>query len=121
MDALLIILSLFFIPAIYILLGVIFSLWIPQNRNGSAGYRTTRSRKSEETWIYANKLSGKIILILGIVLMAINLIIFFAFKSINITACVVLIIIDVILIALPLFITESKLKEKFDEDGNPKN
>lgn len=119
-DTLLNILSLFSIPAVFTILGLLFCLWIPKNRNGCAGYRTNRSRKSEAAWIFANKLSAKLMLILGLTELVIFIIVRLAFGDLSITACSVILGIEVILVIVPVLITESQLKENFDENGEPK-
>lgn len=112
--------SLFFIPTLITILGLIFSKKVPKNRYGSVGYRTTRSRKSEATWEYSNKLAGKLWLILGLVTLAIAIIIRLIFGNLEQTCCIAVLVSELVIIIIPVFVIEGKLKEKFDEEGNPK-
>ncbi len=44
----------------------------PPEMNAAKGYRTTRSMNSNEAWLYAHKLLGKIWRILGVVLLVLS-------------------------------------------------
>lgn len=62
------------IPIVYMVIGLLFWLRPPKLINGVMGYRTARAMKSQEAWEFANRLSGKLLLILGIVFVIISLI-----------------------------------------------
>ncbi len=48
------------IPVIMIFFGNILEKNPPKKINGFYGYRTSMSRKNQDTWIFANKYSGRI-------------------------------------------------------------
>lgn len=60
----------FFLPIIFIFVG-----WLtPQCKNiGPIGYRTPRSMKNQENWDFSQQLSGKLMLLLGSMILLINL------------------------------------------------
>jgi uncharacterized membrane protein len=60
----------FFLPIIFIFVG-----WLtPKCKDiGPIGYRTPRSMKNQENWDFSQKLSGKLMLILGSIILIVNL------------------------------------------------
>ena len=46
--------------------GVVFWMYPPKKINEFYGYRTTRSRKSQEAWDFAQRYSAKLMTILGL-------------------------------------------------------
>lgn len=60
----------FFVPILYIFVGWL----IPKCKDiGPIGYRTPRSMKNQENWDFSQKLSGKLMLILGSIILIVNL------------------------------------------------
>ena len=47
--------------------GAVFWMYPPKKINEFYGYRTTRSRKSQEAWDFAQKYSAKMMTVLGLV------------------------------------------------------
>ena len=45
--------------------GIVFWKYPPKKINGLYGYRTTRSRKSQEAWDFAQRYSAKLLTIFG--------------------------------------------------------
>lgn len=86
--------------------------------NKLIGYRTPWSLKSAETWRYANKKSGDLLLWGSIGIITVQISTFFlidAKTSILITAgCIV------ISVAFSMIATEIGLRKLFDKDGKPK-
>ncbi|MBB1139333.1 SdpI family protein [Myroides sp. WP-1] len=63
------------LPAIYIIIGLL----MPHCKNiGPVGYRTPRSMKNQENWDFSQKLSGRLMLSLGILTLVSNLLFYFA-------------------------------------------
>lgn len=115
---------LFFISIIIVDLAIIVSGYlmehhVPKDRFGSMGYRTKRSRDSEEAWQYANKLAGRIYFIYGIIISAISIISMIMIKpksdSVIFGAGMGILIGICVIIIFPVFFIEKKLKEKFDK------
>lgn len=63
------------IPVIMIVSGITFLLIPPKKINSFYGYRTRRSMQNIETWEFAHKFSGKIMFIVGIILLIISIIV----------------------------------------------
>lgn len=63
--------------AVFIIAGIILSLFPPKKINSIYGYRTASSMRNKETWDQANKYSSRLMIILGIVILLISLV----FKS----------------------------------------
>ena len=53
-------------PLIFLVVGVVFWMYPPKKINEFYGYRTTRSRKSQEAWDFAQRYSAKLMTILGL-------------------------------------------------------
>lgn len=109
------------IPATMILFGKRFMDSPPKNISSLFGYRTSRSMKNQDTWEYAHRCFGKLWLWFGIVLLPISIAaMLFSFgKSVDYTAWygLAVVIIQLIPMAIPMFTTEFKLKQAFDENG----
>lgn len=92
--------------------------------NNISGYRTNRSMKNRETWIFAHKYFGKLSLYIGIINLIISVIIMILIynKSDNFiyTTGLILTIIQVIFLIIPIIPTEKALKKNFDDLGNKK-
>lgn len=107
------------IPIVVLIVGLATKNHVPKNRYGAVGYRTARSRSSEEAWQYANKEMSRRMIKIGIISLIVTIVISAFF--INSTEIVVGIVTTVIVIAqcVPLIIgmlgIEKQLKEKFDE------
>ena len=108
----------FLIPALII----VFGLWLmkkpPQNRMGSFGYRTQRSRRSREAWEFANKLIGKYWLIEGLLLLPLSALLLWLLRGsldekAYVSAVSVLLIAQTAFICIPIPLVERALKEKF--------
>lgn len=102
-----------------IIFGLVWKKRPPKTINNVYGYRTRRSMKSYETWDFAHKYAGKILLYSGVSLMIISIALLFIFKSNNndklaITALLI-IAIQLLSLYLPIFLTEIALKKKFNE------
>lgn len=65
----------FFAPLIFLAVAFI----LPQcKRIGPVGYRTPRSMKNQANWDFSQKLSGQLLLFLGITLLLVNTLFYFA-------------------------------------------
>lgn len=105
------------IPVIMIVVGKAFTKHPPKNINGLCGYRTKRSKASQEAWDYAHQHFGKTWYRLGLVLVPLTILAMLPVLGKDTTVigtygAVVSIIICVLLI-IPIFWTEAELKRKF--------
>lgn len=107
----------FLIPFVYVVIGLIALLNPPKKINGFAGYRTASAMQNQETWDFANKFSGKLIFLLGIVLTLLTIIAdIIGLISGGDTFAVFLIILVCIQTAAVAYViikTEQALKNKF--------
>ena len=57
----------YYIPTLILtVIGLVFWMYPPKKINEFYGYRTTRSRKSQEAWDFAQRYSAKLMTILGL-------------------------------------------------------
>jgi len=120
------ILMLFFmllIPAVMIFFGIKFQKEAPKNINWAYGYRSERSMKNRDTWVFAHKCIGGLWKIWGCVLLLSVVPMFFVFGKDPDTVgmfCLPLVGVQLIARRIPIFIVESKLKKTFDKYGRRK-
>lgn len=90
--------------------------------NPLVGYRTRRSMKSQAAWNFAQVYSGKIMVYTaaGMLVLAVLLLPLDKWVA-HIPALSIGLLMGPVVAAsvLPLYLTERKLKQLFDEDGNP--
>ena len=117
------ILSLMF-PVIMIIVGLVMKngIW-PKKSNWHSGYRTKMSRKNQDTWEFAQKHLGRVLVATGAIIIwpAIG----FLFLSTGqdetqYLALVILLGAQVAAIILLIVFTEVALRKEFDENGNRK-
>ena len=109
------------IPVIMLVFGWIFRCQAPKKINVWYGYRTARSMKNEDTWVFAHQHIGRTWLIVGAVMLVISVIPMIAVygKDVDTVSVVslVLTVIQLIPLIVSLIPTEQALKNTFDEDG----
>ncbi|HMG16006.1 MAG TPA: SdpI family protein, partial [Saprospiraceae bacterium] len=101
-----------------LLIGIVTRYFSPKKINNLYGYRTKRSMKNMDTWQFANNYTTNIIIVSGLFTTLIQLI-FWRFEVedfllISLTAFVMG-------LGLSILLTERKLKQTFDEEGNRLN
>ena len=110
------------IPAIMIILGRKFMNNPPEKMNYAFGYRSERSMRNKNTWDFAHRYIGRLWFCAGVATavatVAVVLVILGqSAESISVVmGCVV--IIHLIPLLIPVFLTERALKKNFDENGN---
>ena len=94
----------------------------PQEINYTYGYRTDKSMKNIDTWNYANKLCGKIMFIMCLIIILTTTIVevlYYGCENNTLTITVLAIVgIQLILMLLIIPVIECSLNKKFDKDGN---
>ena len=111
------------IPAVMIFFGIKFQKEAPKNINWAYGYRSERSMKNRDTWVFAHKCIGGLWKIWGCVLLLSVVPMFFVFGKDPDTVgmfCLPLVGVQLIAMIIPIFIVESKLKKTFDKYGRRK-
>lgn len=110
------------LPVFMIILGNVFVKHPPETINNVYGYRTTMSRKNQETWDFAHNYCGKLWIKIGWILLPVSFLVMlptlgkgenpigFVGGTFTFLQCFVLIgsIVPV----------ERALKKRFDKDGN---
>ena len=108
--------EIYIVPFIIMIVGYIMYKYPPKKINWIIGYRTLSSMKNEKVWKLANKYCGLLWINTGIILFAISLVISIiqVAKMIVLTENIIAIIIlvQVLIIILPVFIVERKLKQE---------
>jgi uncharacterized membrane protein len=106
---------LFFIAFITLISGYLFRFKPPKTINFIYGYRTKRSMSSQEHWDFAHLYSGKLMLILGVVLFFLALLSLFVKIQLEEPFLGLLAVgIFVIGMAIVIYKTEKALKKTFD-------
>jgi len=88
------------------------------NLNPVAGYRTSWSMKSPETWVAANRLSGKAMLLTGIITLLCGFLVWL--EPLAQYGLLIVTVVMTLGLVLTIIATESYLRRNFDENGNPK-
>lgn len=97
----------------------------PRRRiNPLVGYRTARSMKSQAAWDFAQVYSGRTMFYTGIAILALAGILLMVLRDAvdddNAVITIALLIVPTVAASvLPLYLTERKLKQLFDKEGNP--
>lgn len=109
------------IPILMIIGGRIMWKHPPKKINGLIGYRTSRSMKNMDTWIFAHNYCGKLWWIIGWIILILSIIIhipFFA-TSVNVIGIVggILVTAQVIILICSIIPTERALKKTFTDNG----
>lgn len=112
------------LPITFIVLGLIYIIRPPKKINQISGYRTSMSMKNIETWVFAHKVFGRILLPLGSILLSIAVVIAVLLFDYDIITISIICGIEVFVQLISLFISyvfvERILKREFDENGIPR-
>lgn len=110
----------FIIPALMTVFGAVFLKHPPKDINGLYGYRTPRSMKNEDTWIFAHAVCGKIWLVMGIVMFVVMGFALLLFREQYAEASLYIQISQDALLVLSFIPVEAALKKNFDQEGKRK-
>jgi len=99
-----------------VIIGTLLLKHPPKDINSTIGYRTKKSSKNQETWDFAQRLAGKVFLIIGIVNFAVcSLIILLFVNKQNVDHMfLVLAYCQIAECFVVILITELKLKKKIE-------
>ena len=108
-------------PVIMIVVGIIMMKRPPKKINAFVGYRTSRSMDNQESWNFANKHSGKLMIMFGIIAIIPSVVIMLPFygsddDTIGMISTVIMVF-QFILIIIPIILTERILKRKVKEEN----
>jgi uncharacterized membrane protein len=116
--------SIIFFFLLFVFPGLILSKGQPSEPNNLIGFRTKRSSLSKESWIYANTLAGKLILIYRIFCWLINIIIFIFMIILTLSGEIIKYLfygqagLFVLLYIIIYFKVQNNLNKVFDLNGN---
>ena len=99
-------------PLLMIFCGYLWIFRYPSKVNNHFGYRTKRSKRNQQTWVFAQKTYAISILVLGII----SLILTILLKRYGINFGVIFI--QIILFLLVYLLTELLIIINFDDKGN---
>ena len=108
-------------PLTMIGFGAYFKKTAPREINRFFGYRTSRSMKNIDTWVFAHQRIGQIWFLAGLIMLPLSVIAmlfcyggsedFVGFYGVGIM------LVQCVCLAVPIFFVESALKKTFDENG----
>jgi uncharacterized membrane protein len=98
--------------AIFSIFGLVIYKFPPKLKNGYYGYRSNRSKKTKETWDFAQNYSSKLMIIAGLILCGTSSIGLF-FKPTEETGILIGLALVLASVFSVLFLTEVALKKKF--------
>ena len=107
-------------PVIAAVAGFIMMKNPPKEINDTVGYRTKRSKSSQEAWDFANVYSGRNTMIYGLVSLVISGVVYYCLVFVlnfnSLIAMIIVIALQLIGLMIVMIVpTENKLKEKFGE------
>ncbi len=109
------------VPAAMVGLGYMFMHKAPENINILFGYRTSRSMKNEDTWVFAHRYIGKLWFYGGIIiLLSSAALMLFCLGETDDTIGTfggILVALQTIPMIGAIILTEKALKKQFDEFG----
>ena len=109
------------IPAVMLLLGRRFLTKPPRTINGTYGYRTRRSMKSQAAWDFAHRTCGRLWSRLGMVLLPLSALVMLPVLGADTgTAglwCGAVVLVQTAVLLGSIFPVERALKKEFDQFG----
>ncbi|MGL5416574.1 MAG: SdpI family protein [Clostridium sp.] len=103
----------FAVPLIFIVIGIFAWFTAPLLKpNGIIGFRTNTSRKSNESFLYANKKMGIFFITSGIIALILDIFLYIFFRNFTETSFIIPLLAPIISIPFMLKI-ESNLKKLF--------
>ena len=112
------------IPITMVIAGRILHTNPPKSINVLAGYRTARSMKNMDTWVFANTHCGRVWQKIGLVMLLPTTLAHIPFykgdDDIIGTISLVIITVQLVVMIASVLLTEKALKATFDDEGNRK-
>lgn len=109
------------IPVCMLGFGKYFRNKAPGQINMLFGYRTPRSTKNRDTWEFAHHYFGRLWYRLGLIMLPVTLAVMLpvfgkSIDSVGFYGSIVSLV-QIVVMLVPIWFTESALKHTFDEDG----
>ena len=112
------------IPITLLIAGILMWKRPPKQINGIVGYRSARSMQSMDTWKFAHVYCGKVCWRTGLILAMPTVIAHIPFyrspEETLETLSLVLMCMQIVVVLVPIFLTERALRKTFHEDGTRK-
>ncbi len=109
------------VPIILIVCGFLLYKHPPKQRNGIIGYRTKMSRKSSETWLFAQRYCGRLWLKIGLLITIPTILVQLPFMHSSVdtigTATFIIEMVQVAIVLFTILPVELALRRVFDENG----
>lgn len=109
---------------IMILCGYLMYRHAPKEINSLCGYRTKRSMKNQDTWVFANQYCGRLWIRLGLLMILPSVLVHIPFLHSGEDAlgilCVVVESLQIAVMLGSIYFVERALKRNFSEDGKPR-
>ena len=103
------------IPLLMIVFGLYLRSGGPKKINSWSGYRTSLSKKNNETWLFAQVHGGKVWVLLGSILLILSI---GAALLVEHTSLILIVgVVQMAALLLSPIVTEIALRKKFDENG----
>lgn len=107
------------VPVSMLAVGVIFSFFPPKHINDWYGYRTSRSRRDQESWDFAHRYCGHLCLKNSFILLLLSLGLVVIFSHLSDAVLAMLTLVQIIPFFVVIAKTEKALKATFgDGDSN---
>ena len=110
------------IPAVMIVVGVVFLKRPPKRVNGFYGYRTQRSMSSLEAWDFAHRVCGRLWLgcgaVVGLLCLGLEIAVLRWNRELLSTWSGTILLIQCVLLLVTILPVEGALKRNFDRDGH---
>ncbi|MDO5574211.1 MAG: SdpI family protein [bacterium] len=108
-------------PVILLIVGAIFHKSPPKKTNGVYGYRTTRSRKNQDTWDFSQKYAGELFWKIGWISVLVSvvecIVLWFLSEPVQGILISIVLVLEMVAIFVIIAMVEKKLKETFDDNG----
>ena len=109
-------------PLILLAAGLFTRIGLPKKVNWFMGYRTPMACKNQDTWVFAHKYWGKLMIIFGTIVLVLSIIgVILAGRGVIEPVDGFILgasaIITVILVFISMIPTEIALRKEFDKDG----
>lgn len=121
MNYFVLMIAIFLLPVVMVICGMSYTKKGPKRISKVQGYRSKMSMKNRETWDFAHKYLGDLWFKLGVPLLAmtsvVSLLVFRESDERILFWCTVIMVIQIVIMALPVYFAEKALKTNFDENG----
>jgi len=111
------------LPLVLLVFGLFTRIGLPKRVNWFVGYRTPLACKNQDTWVFAHRYWGKLMIVFGIILVALAVVgfVLIAFDVFTLEPALVMAIpplATVVAAIISIIPTEIALRKEFDKDGN---